>query len=415
MTVSLNVLKHLGFGLYSNVPAVLAEVVANAWDADAEHVTIDIDRQGDRIVIRDDGHGMTIEDANRRYLDIGYERRRAPGGAHTPTFDRPVMGRKGIGKLSLFSIAKSVEIQSVRGSERHGFVMDADAIEKAIKSKSEGPYHPAPLPPEALTVEVGTQITLTGIKRRLHRSSAALRRRLARRFSIIGPGHGFNITLDGSPITISDRRYHDRVQYLWTYGEKGQELANAAKGLEDLEARSPEISNTDPPLQIDGWIGTAKTSGLLKDKEADESLNRIVIMVRDKLAQEDVLEEFGEGGLYSKYIIGEVHADFLDLDDEEDIATTSRQRIIEGDPRYQALKDKLQEELKFIQSEWTALRNTKGIDIAIAIPQIGKWYDGLGGDHKKAATRLFGRINQLTIEDPAEKRQLFISGILAGC
>ena len=62
MTLSLNVLKHLGFGLYSNVPAVLSEVVANAWDADAEHVAIDIDSRNGQITIEDDGHGMTVDD-----------------------------------------------------------------------------------------------------------------------------------------------------------------------------------------------------------------------------------------------------------------------------------------------------------------------------------------------------------------
>lgn len=35
MTISRNVLNHLGLNLYSNTPAVLAEVIANAWDADA--------------------------------------------------------------------------------------------------------------------------------------------------------------------------------------------------------------------------------------------------------------------------------------------------------------------------------------------------------------------------------------------
>jgi hypothetical protein len=42
MTLSPNVLNHLGINLYTNVPAVLAETVANAWDADAEHVWIAI-------------------------------------------------------------------------------------------------------------------------------------------------------------------------------------------------------------------------------------------------------------------------------------------------------------------------------------------------------------------------------------
>ena len=42
MTLDRNVLKHLGIKLYSSVPAVLSEAVANAWDADADEVIIDI-------------------------------------------------------------------------------------------------------------------------------------------------------------------------------------------------------------------------------------------------------------------------------------------------------------------------------------------------------------------------------------
>ena len=37
MTISLNVLHHLGIGLYSNIPTVMSEVVANAGDPDASH------------------------------------------------------------------------------------------------------------------------------------------------------------------------------------------------------------------------------------------------------------------------------------------------------------------------------------------------------------------------------------------
>ena len=38
MSLSLNVLNHLGINLYSNIPAVLSEIVANSWDADAQRV-----------------------------------------------------------------------------------------------------------------------------------------------------------------------------------------------------------------------------------------------------------------------------------------------------------------------------------------------------------------------------------------
>ena len=411
MTVGLNVLKHLGFGLYSNVPAVLAEVVANAWDADAQHVSIEIDSEHDRITIRDDGHGMTVQDANERYLYVGYERRRVASTARSPKLGRPVMGRKGIGKLSLFSIANKVTVHSKREGQAHGFIMDAKEIEEAIRENDVGEYNPDPVDPSTIDIstESGTAIVLTNLKRRVHLSAPWLRRRLARRFSIIGEANHFAIDLNETPITIADRGYYDKLQYIWTFGERGANTA-AAAGLAPV-VRPNEIA-VDGGYRIEGWIGTARGAGDLKDYDG-ESLNKIVIMVRDKLAQEDILEEFGEGGVYSKYVIGEIHADFLDLDDQDDIQTTSRQRIIEEDSRYQALRTKIREELKEVQNKWTDLRTEEGKDEALKIPQLGEWYESLDAEYRGPARRLFGRINRLPIENPVEKRQLFISSILA--
>ena len=410
MTLSLNVLRHLGFGLYSNIAAVLSEVVANAWDADAEHVTIVIDAASGLVTIEDDGHGMTVDDANSKYLYVGYERRSQE--ARTLRFDRSVMGRKGIGKLSLFSIARTVEIHSVRNDVRHGFIMDSDKIEAKIKDGREGHYHPSEVDPTAIDLERGTRIVLTNMKRKLQWTGRHLRRRLARRFSIIGAQHNFEITLNDEPVTIQDREYHDKLQYLWSFGATGMQCRDGAKKLEHFEERQSEIDG-HPGYEIDGWVGSALVSGQLKEPDTSESINKIVVMVRGKLAQEDILEEFGEGGLYTKYLLGEIHADFLDLDEEDDIATTSRQRLIEEDPRYEALKKKLHSELKYIQSRWTDLRNKQGAEEALAFPQIEEWYGWLDADQKTSAKRLFGRINQLPMDDPDQRRQLFVSGVLA--
>ena len=173
--------------------------------------------------------------------------------------------------------------------------------------------------------------------------------------------------MEGQPIAIEDREYQDKVQYIWTFGDKGVESRDAAKNLEHSEQRSGDIEG-HPDLSIDGWIGTASNAGQLRDSDTNESINKIVIMVRGKLAQEDILEEFGEGGLYTKYIFGEVHANFLDVDDQEDIATTSRQRLIEEDPRYQALRAKLLLELKHIQSIWTEVEERTGPGQSACIP-----------------------------------------------
>src|SRR5437588_9572340 len=93
LTVDLQVLKHLGIGLYSNMPAVVSEMVANAYDADAKKVEVNV--KDDEIVIKDDGLGMNETDANSKFLTVGYDKR-----AHetiTPRFARRPMGRKGIG------------------------------------------------------------------------------------------------------------------------------------------------------------------------------------------------------------------------------------------------------------------------------------------------------------------------------
>ena len=66
LTLDLRVLDHLGIKLYSNAAAVLSEAVANAWDADAKLVSVDI--QSDRIIINDDGVGMGLSQINNRFL-----------------------------------------------------------------------------------------------------------------------------------------------------------------------------------------------------------------------------------------------------------------------------------------------------------------------------------------------------------
>ena len=62
---------------------------------------------------------------------------------------------------------------------------------------------------------------------------------------------------------------------------------------------------------IKGWIGLVKRSNVLQ--EGDDNLNKLAILTRGKVASEDILETFRLGGLYTKFLIGELEADFLDL------------------------------------------------------------------------------------------------------
>lgn len=426
MRISLNVLEHLGVNLYSNVPAVLSEVVANSWDADATNVEIKIGQN--EITITDDGHGMTLDDINDKYLYVGYKRRNQEGGA--TLLGRAVMGRKGIGKLSLLSIADTVQVETFKDGAQNGFIISRQDIEHHIAQNGEGTYQPTPLPESAMALETaGTRIVLTDLKKRITRShSGYLRKRIARRFSIIGEENEFNVSIDGVPVEITDRDYFHKIQFLWYYGdesEKYKSLCNNLESSEHTEERGGTIEIDgegdidDFTDSITGWIGSVRKPMDLTDqngngrKDVSENLNKIVIMVRGKLAQENILDEFREAGFYTEYLIGEIHADFLDRDDLEDIATTSRQEIIKDDPRYEQLRAWLEKELNHIRVKWDDWRSEAVKDEVKQIPAIEQWLAELKPGERKQAGKLFHKIGQLHIGEYDDRKQLYIHTALA--
>lgn len=423
MSLSLNVLNHLGLNLYSNVPAVLSEAVANAWDADAENVDIEIEPQKERIAITDDGHGMNRSDVNERYLHVGYRRRdddKRPN--KTPKHGRPVMGRKGIGKLSLFSIAKTVEVYTVKNGDQNAFRMVVEEIREAIEQE-EGPsdedttggtYFPDPIEDEfPAELEEGTKIVLTNLKKQTYQAESALRKRLARRFSIIGSEHNFHVTVNGEPIKVTDRDYFHKVQFLWTFDDH-EEHAEKCRNLEQHKKLDNETPNGNT---VSGWIGTVEEPQDLVEShpglDQKDDLNKVSLMVRGKLAQEDLLDDTNDGRLYTKYVVGEIHANFLDVDTKDDIATSSREKIVKDDPRYQDLQEFVQSALDEIANSWTDLRNEQGSEEARKMTAVDEWYKQLNEDQRKKAKKLLGKINQITTDSDDEKRELFKYGVLA--
>ena len=428
MNISNTVLYHLGINLYSNVPAVLSEVVANSWDADATNVYIEIEK--DRITIIDDGHGMTLKDINEKYLLVGYPRR-IHNEAVTDRYKRKVMGRKGIGKLSLFSIAETVKVETFKEheknkeEEKNGFVMSKQEIDNHIEQKNEQPYEPEPLSESDIEItESGTRIVLTDLKKRISKAHANyLRKRIARRFSIIAEDN-FNVFVDGEPVKITDRDYFRKIQYLWHYGEDSEKyvkLCNNLENPEHTEKKDGTIKIRDEDNienltgSVKGWIGTVRKPKELTDTDENinENLNKIVIMVRGKLAQENILDDFRQSGFYTKYLIGEIHADFLDMDNLDDIATTSRQEIIKDNRRYEALKTWLKKELFHIRDKWDEWRSEIVTREVNQIPAIKEWLDELKPTERKQAESLFSKIGKVHLDNEENKNQLYIHTALA--
>lgn len=413
MRISLNVLEHLGINLYSNVSSVLAEVVANSWDADATRVEVNFDMEKDIIVIQDNGDGMNRKEVNERFLTVGYQRRKGQPGMTWK--GRLPMGRKGIGKLSLFSIAEQIEVETIKSEDRNAFRLRIDEIRDSIKNGTDT-YYPKEIPITDLGGQCGTKITLTGLKKKqTFNTVEGLKKRLARRFSIIGSNNDFVVRVNDSEITPADRGYYEKIQYLWTYGGSDpshSEFINATS----KEDRTEAVKNSS--ITMRGWLGTVERSNQLKD-EVDENLNRIAIFVRGKMAQEDILGDFNEGGVYASYLIGEIYIDELDKYDgtdseqDEDAATSSRQKIVEDDKRYLIIKNLLRRELKYIQRSWFEQRSKEGTKKALEISVIGEWVNDLPKDLKSRAQRWLGKINQIKVDDEAERRQLWKHAILA--
>jgi DNA topoisomerase VI subunit B len=90
--ISLSVLNHLGRNLYRSFITILGEAVSNSWDADADNVWIYIDRDKNCLVIKDDGDGMTADDFQKKFLKIGYTKRK--DGVTKSSKGRPYIGRK---------------------------------------------------------------------------------------------------------------------------------------------------------------------------------------------------------------------------------------------------------------------------------------------------------------------------------
>ena len=343
MEFDVGTIKHLGLQMYSTLPPVIGELVANGWDANATKVEITIPEgrikeQTSEIIISDDGIGMSDKEVRKKYLIVGRDRRENEGDDVTSSpYYRKVMGRKGIGKFSAFGIAKEIDVESVKDGEVSHFRMNYDELlEKATDRSIEFPTLDS-----TGTVSKGTKIILRHITKFKTRSISIerIRRGLARRFAVIGTQQNFEVVINGIPITPKDRDLKrlleddmDGKPYLWEY---------------DNEEIKPETGWT-----VSGWIGA-----LNRTTPNIDGIDRgIALMARGKLVQEPFVFEAGVGQQYAlSYLIGEIHAEFVD--EAEDTIGTARNSLVWDTEANMALKEWGQKEVNKIAREWGKKRN----------------------------------------------------------
>jgi len=108
--VSPDVLGPLGAEQLQDPALAVLELIKNSWDADAKKVTVSVStKRTKKIVVSDDGHGMSEKDFRDRWLVIGASLKR---GERTSKGGRPLIGEKGLGRLATFALGRSVKLES---------------------------------------------------------------------------------------------------------------------------------------------------------------------------------------------------------------------------------------------------------------------------------------------------------------
>jgi hypothetical protein len=332
LRISRLTVEKLGVKLYERVSAVVAELIANSYDADAEEVTVRLplstllatkqksgppQDQGYIIEVEDKGHGMTRDEAIDYFLTVGRDRR-YEGFAISREKSRHVMGRKGIGKLAPFGICKIIEVISAGGAVVAGegykvshFVLNYDDIVKHTTDTK------VPLESGAeegtFKAERGTTIRLRSFLPKRIPDSETFHRQLATRFVVAD---------EDFAITVEDTRNPDKNPKAKVERINAECAPNTKI---DLSTR-PIVTEDGETLPVTGWIAMGKTN------YKDEETAGIRIYARGKFVAttrdfEKVTGFQGEFVVRS-YIIGEIHADWLDNDSGEDLIRSDRQGII---------------------------------------------------------------------------------------
>lgn len=316
------IIDSLGIQMYQSPVAAVAELIANAWDADASRVNVDlpVSLSGDpAIVVRDNGIGMTFAECQDYYLNIGRNRRVDEETDKSPN-GRPVLGRKGIGKFAGFGIAGVLEIDttSARTGEKTIFRLDLQDLRSDTYIGTNAKEIPVLLrerESEARKTQAGTIVTLKRLTVERTPSKDRFRNSMARRFLINQVADTFEILINGEE--VPDDNALMGVEFDFPSDYRGDELPTGLRienkvGYELIgdEEISWRIRFTKEP------IGT-------------EELRGISVFCGIKLAQSPFFFNLS-GGLSGQhgqqYVSGQVRADYLDRL-TADVITTERQRI----------------------------------------------------------------------------------------
>jgi hypothetical protein len=318
MSILGRLLEHLGVQMYKRRTVAVAELVANCWDAGADNVWITVpepdayDRITSVIEVRDDGIGMSPDEVDGFYLVVGRNRRKQGQPAAK---GRAEMGRKGIGKLAGFGVATRMSVMTWKDGTATEIDMNLGAL-KREPGVSQDVIIPGTVAPVSQGLgPSGTRVRLTDLKHKTPLNLQDLREALGRRFSRRARGQ-MKIHLNG--VFVADPRL-------------------------DLEIRVPADADYATSVLPDG-NEVRYYYGFTRKPIQSRELRGWTIYVREKTAEAPPfyfnVEGTASGQHSTKYLTGEIYADFIDAgtDDESDLVSTDRQEIDWEDERVRYLR-----------------------------------------------------------------------------
>ena len=345
------ILELLGPSLYTNIYYVLAELIANAYDANASNVYI-IEKEG-CIIVEDDGVGMSYEKGDiKKYLNVAVETRTTKEDVYVEGTSRKRIGRKGIGKLAALSVSERVLVSTKKNEDKSGFVLSRHVgSDQKLEPLEEKDIKFEYIPDESS----GTSVVMTNPQYGLHKTATAIKKNLLKLFPLITSDFKIHIITDQAKILIDSfdkemieglgaliilgEEYHYLSEYFDCYLPDNDKIEKELLKKKEtvtfhLILKNKEGKEKNYDLQIKGWIGAYRSTRGRKNDFNDFPDNFVSLLYNGKLGEYNILPIVGKNKLAEVYIVGQLHVDLFEETELPDMALSNRQGYKTDDPRY---------------------------------------------------------------------------------
>lgn len=378
MTFEPQTIEHLGVKMYSTLPPALAEMIANSYDACSNNVNIrlyDNDPDNKRIIIEDDGIGMSFDEVNEFFLRIGRNRRKE--GFMKTNCQRTATGKKGLGKLALFGIGDRIIIETIQNFNSVKFILDWNEI-----LNSNHTYAPK-FEKVASEIKSGTTIRLESLKRKTPYSLENLAISLAMMFNFSAKDFKVNLTLnDSKPVIVDNKLKYENIEAEFEWG-----FEKVASELESCYQYSNEIN---------GLV-------LTTEKPLKPHLRGITLFSNGRMINSPEFFGQSESSHFFSYTTGWLNVDFVDNWDE-DVISTNRQSIDWDNEKSNGLRIFLKGAINYIERNWRAKRKEKrreNIQQKTKV-DINKWYGTLPVSIQEKVEQLVNTIDTSELPEQSQ-------------